>query len=623
MPLDGLNKEQLDAASELERHCSVVSIPGSGKTKMVIAKIGHIFKINPNTKIGAVTFTKKAANEMRERVLKTVDEKIIKKNLLVKTFNSMGLHQLKLKYKTKARSALRIIESWEKAQIGKNGVDKLGLDITPADFIDKAEAVKILVDKTKVSKEDMSCFEFYQDSLKQKHAIDFTDQILLAVEGMEDGSVPVPKFDYLMVDEFQDSNELQLKWLDLIIEKSGAIVTIVGDDDQSIYSFTGGLGYKGILYFEKKHNARRIVMDINYRSKEEILYHSEKLISRNKERVPKNFRSFHGKGGVVKWLHCKDESEVSNRYIEIISSRFGKDVKNYGDFAIIGRTNDELAQAEMILRAFNIPSFMHGGGSFSETFVFKFFISLLRSADCKIEDGIIHALNAFKVNDFDIAALRHELNGNLLNAIRKDSFDYPCNMNSKNISKCEEVFSNFRAWRHQLCDDNINMAITGITEFLIQETSENYEPSIKTVSKLLKKIKGSIGRRILRLKDMFDKEETDGNAVHLITAHSSKGLEFPICFILGSNQYMFPLRNHDENAQSMATVLKDKPFMPLEHLKEERRLYFVAMTRAEKELYLMSASEKEFVPKEGSSKKKSDKFELEISQFIPEADLIA
>lgn len=642
MPLSGLNPQQYDAATELERHCSVLSIPGSGKTKMVISKIAHIFQTCHNrTRVGAVTFTKKAAEEMRSRVGESVPENIIKSRLLVKTFNAMGMYQLNsVSTRGRKKTRYRIAENWELKSIAARGIQELGIDLSTDDFLSIAGNVKSTVDRSKIeNKTQISIYEFYQDSLKEKGAIDFTDQILLAVEGMENGTIAPPDFDYLMVDEFQDADELQLKWLDLIIKLRNPVVTVVGDDDQAIYAFRGSQGYKGVAHFEKTHNARRIVLDTNYRSHAEILHHSAKLIERNPNRVSKDFKSFRGPGGSASWKHLTNEEEQVEQYVAIIEDAYKRTGK-YSSVAIIARTNEELIACEMELTLRNIPSYIHGGGSFADSFAFRVFISLLKSVASKLEDGVLHTLSMEGMRDDDIARLRALNDGNLLNIIRKKEISVPDSFSKDAIRTLEDTVDLFVQWRELLEEDNnISLVVMSVEEYLIRSADCN-KNALSAVARLINRQKGTLSERIRRAQELLEKDDQTDNAVHLITSHSSKGLEFPVCIIINCNQYVFPFKDNSQGKTTMAKTLKEKPALEKSHVEEERRLFFVAMTRAENELYLLSIAQKVQVSKKeaeeagdsGKEKKKYssaikskndvNKFELEISQFVSEADLI-
>jgi len=280
-----LNPDQKEAATH-DGNALIVSIPGSGKTTLLMSKIAHIFDTDPNATICAVTFTKKAAQEMQVRVKEIIGD-IPEKKLLIKTFNSIGLWQLrKARVKTKP-----LINDWEAKKIigdflrtkppERAYTDYDGKDVTIREIDECFQKIGLMkvsrpcrngltaAINEKFTPLDIAVFEKYRQALSRSGRMDFTDQVLMAYNGMLEGTVPLLPYTHLLIDEFQDSDELQVDWA-ITHANAGVKTTIVGDDDQAIYLFRGASGFEGFTFFkEKVDKSREIILQENYRSHQE------------------------------------------------------------------------------------------------------------------------------------------------------------------------------------------------------------------------------------------------------------------------------------------------------------------------------------------------------------------
>ena len=632
-----LNERQALVVQTTDNHCSVVSCPGSGKTKTVISKILHLIKLYPDANIGAITFSKKSANEMQERLEKEVRNKADLKKVHVRTFNALGARMINAKFK-RERKKVKLVTNWEKNSFCKNYLKDhpdLEGEIDAKEILAIAEKVKRMEGQAALSPLEASVFSAYQEMLAEKGAIDFTDQILLARDGMQDGSIPPPPFDFLMIDEFQDTDPLQISFLEAFLAKKQCIITAVGDEDQSIYGFRGALGFDAIKWVESLPGARRIVMDTNYRSHAEILNPADKLIKKNKERIPKNLDPFKGKGGQVDWMLLLDSEAALNYVTNDIIKRVSNGKNEVGDFAIIARTNIELTPYIFDLLAKGVPV-SSGMEDLSESFEFRFACELLRSFEGLDDAGLTYLLHIGQIQDRTINYLTKTNGMELLSIahdVPEDEIKYPSGMVSNDIKKFKLCFDVFRQLSNLYHEENYVLLMHAVEDFLVDFSGDSHyysKDSLKGVARFIEQIlsaEGSLSKRIRTVEYILKERAKCNYGVSVITAHSSKGLEFKKVYLIGANQEVFPLISaRDKEAFDSDYTLLDK------HLSEERRLFYVAMTRAMNEMTVISykqktptSKEQEGAGKGGEKKKSSSKknpIALEISQFIQEAGLV-
>lgn len=586
MHLDGLNEQQLPIVKEYERHCSVVSCPGSGKTKTITSKIGYLLEKFPDANIGAVTFTKRAADEMSARISKSVGDKF--KQVTVKTFNSMGLFQLGNKKKP-------LIPFWEQKKIYrdlyKGSPLKEGLSFEQ--FVEQLSNAKSTVDKSSLSDLVLESLNTYEESLRKKGKMDFSDQINYPTTLMLSDDLAPLKFDYLMIDEFQDCDEYQLLWIDLIIKKTNVVCTIVSDDDQSIYSFRGSMGFNGIRQFEESHNAVRMVLGVNYRSHSEIIFPAETLIKKNQNRVDKQIISFKGEGGSCQHIHFEDENEMAEECVVNVSI-------NPGDWTIIARTNGEFKKIQSYFLNNDIPFHMNDSNSIFKKDEIELLVAILEGLAKKEESAVVAMMIIEKMSDHEVEDLRAHNKENLFNFLCSEEAQYPDHFTKKTKAQLEMIHERAVNWRYLLEHGNLGGLLNSVGKWL----GSYYEPDNGTIDesapvvvcKLLNRLKGNLKQRLVILERIKRQKEPLPGQVLLMTAHGAKGLEFPNVIIIGANENNFP---QGDKKDSKVDV------------EEERRLFYVAATRAEKKLLIYSYSEKmywgELIP-------------CEPSRFISEAD---
>ncbi|MGF6960803.1 superfamily I DNA/RNA helicase [Paraburkholderia youngii] len=281
--LDGLNPQQREVA-ERRGHCVAIACPGAGKTKTIAAKAALLLS-DPAAIVGAVTFSKDAAVELRDRILALAGDGT-RKRLIAGTFHSLAFRQL---------GKRDIATDGDRMALIARVIAELGLDCKPEDVVPVIEGIKTNFGRVEAGTGDAQIYAAYQASLERNGKIDFQDMLRLAVAGMEAGDIEPYHFTDLLVDEFQDTDPLQYRWVELHAQ-AGANVTVVGDDDQSIYGFRAALGFRGMESFATSFNARRVVLGSNYRCHDEILSAADRVIRNNADRILKVLRAERGPG---------------------------------------------------------------------------------------------------------------------------------------------------------------------------------------------------------------------------------------------------------------------------------------------------------------------------------------
>ncbi|MBL9151989.1 MAG: UvrD-helicase domain-containing protein [Verrucomicrobiales bacterium] len=601
--LKGLNPAQREAAAQIRGPVLILAGAGTGKTRVITTRISHMVGSGiPAREILAVTFTNKAATEMRERV-STMVPKAAAKDLTISTFHSLCVRILrscidKLGYK---KNFTIYTQSDQLGLIRKIIVRKAGKE----ENLDAKNAqMMISTAKNKgrpiADSEDAliaDVFRAYQQELKQLNAVDFDDLLLLAVRALEEHpdarAFWQSRFRYLMVDEFQDTNSLQMNLLRLLSgpEKN---VCVVGDDDQSIYGWRGA-EISNILDFERFFpNPKVVKLEENYRSTNIILKLANSLIRHNRHRREKTLWSSKGEGETVRVIAMPDaETEAEMVVNEIVDARRLENRK-WEDFAILFRMNTQSRIFEEALRRSEVPYKVIGGQSFYErrevkdllAYLCLFLnpdddISLLRAISSPprgIGAGTVEAATQFSIE--------HQISIH-------EALQHPGYLDSLSTKArgAVERFVEFVARYHDPAStDSTNYAL--LTEELIKELDYNdylrrtckdeneTDNRQRNVREMIEGMYGALarGKRGLRayldsvalMQDRDDDDKEQGWGVSLITMHAAKGLEFPVCNIVGVEEGVLP------HSRSVQEGTRD----------EERRLLYVGITRAQERLTL-------------------------------------
>ena len=619
MNLDELNKEQKEAVLTTEGPILVLAGAGSGKTKVLTTKIAYLIEekgINPYN-ILAITFTNKAAQEMQNRLYKLVGDKA--RGSQVSTFHSFGLKILrencdKLGYS----SNFIIMDSDDSLTVVKKILKELNLDSK----IYNPNAIRNKISSSKnelVSPEAYAKFaigdfekvvlrvyEKYEKTLKRNNSIDFDDLLILPIKLFKEHPYTLEKyqerFKYILIDEYQDTNEAQYILTKMISAKYKNICC-VGDNDQSIYSFRGA-NYRNILNFEKDYaNAKVIKLEQNYRSTSTILDAANCVIRNNTERKDKNLWSTKGEGEKINYFRAFNEKDEAFYVIREIKNLINRGIE-YENIAVIYRTN---AQSHVLEEEFlkeNIPYRIVGGTGFYSRKEIKDLLAYLR---------LIH-------NEKDNVSLTRVINvpkrGIGLKTIsnlseKADSLDtsiYEVITSGKEFAFKEMIEDLKRVSKDLTLTELVDkiLDVTGIRQEYEQEKTleadirlENLE-EFKSITKSFEEREGNVSLEdflleISLLTDVQDYRD-DPNRVSLMTVHSVKGLEFDYVFVVGLEEGIFPHINS---------------LMDNSELEEERRLCYVAITRAKEQLYLVNSRMRTLFGKDQSNP---------ASRFISEID---
>ena len=592
--LTNLNELQKKAVLHQEGPCLVIAGAGSGKTKVLTTRIANLIESGvPSYQILAITFTNKAAKEMRDRL-----ETLAKDNkAFVGTFHSFGLRVIRENVNTLGMTSnFTILDSDDVTSLVKKILKEKGYDtkeVSPSyiknriSFIKNEMLTDAEVEKFFQSEMEKIAYEIYKEyniKLKKNNSVDFDDLLRIPVLLFQNHPDILEfyqnKYQYILIDEYQDTNEVQYKLVKLLSKKYQNLF-VVGDPDQSIYQFRGA-NYKNILNFERDYpNTVVIPLEDNYRSTKMILDAANSVIKNNKERKEKNLRSHHGDGVKTKFMVGYDEKHEISLVIEEIKKLLEQGYKKR-NIAIFYRTN---AQSRVIEEQFlkaNIPYKVVGSYYFYSRKEIKDLICYLRLI----------------LNQNDDISLRRVIN------VPKRGIG-PTSVNKLEQKSIEENKSMFDAitsgkeleFKNLILDikkESESLSLTELVDCVLEKSGMKKEletdPSLeselrldnlmefKSITATYEDTTGSVDlgdflEEISLIADISE-HKNDDDVVTLMTLHSAKGLEFPVVFLVGMEEGIFPHQNS---------------FTEEGGLEEERRLCYVGITRAEEKLYLTCA----------------------------------
>ena len=642
--LEGLNSEQKAAVSCVDGPVLIVAGAGSGKTRVLTSRIAYILEQGCEpSQILALTFTKKAASEMKERIALMVGEKKARR-LYMGTFHSVFIRFLRefaesLGYP----QAFTIYDTGDSQSAIKTCVKELQLDdkvykpkdvlarismaknnlVTPSAYRRNATALQNDVYARKPRIVDI--YDLYSKKCKQAGVMDFDDILLNMNILLRDNPAALEsiagRFRYIMVDEYQDTNFAQYLILKKLSEKHGNLC-VVGDDSQSIYAFRGAK-IENILNFKKDYPSHHIFrLEQNYRSTQVIVNAANSVIARNSARIPKECYSRGDEGEKIRLINAYTDQEEAFLVASSIVSRIQADHAEYQDFAILYRTNSQSRALEEALRKRNLPYMIYSGNSFFERAEVKDVMAYFKlCVNVNDDESFKRVVNkpARGIGDTSLAALMaaaQENNTSLFKAAFAENLE-TYGLKSPAIKKIREFCGMIDrlAVRAQKEDAYaVASAIvmdSGIYMFYKSDTSIEGQARMSNVDELLNSVKSYIEER---QNEMFEEMQAEGNVadgdeiaasdlpavtlneylenvsllsavdieegedgnnkISLMTVHSSKGLEYQYVYVVGMEENLFPSGG----------------FLASENeIEEERRLFYVAMTRAKKMLNLSFA----------------------------------
>ncbi|MDO6559391.1 DNA helicase Rep [Paraglaciecola chathamensis] len=614
-----LNPGQNDAVNYISGPCLVLAGAGSGKTRVITNKIAYLVRECdiPARYIAAVTFTNKASREMKERVAQTLGRKEAR-GLKVSTFHTLGLRIIKAEVKTLGlKAGFSLFDDKDSMALLKDLTDvELGGDKDQLQLLQSCISnwkndlllPEQLLKRTS-SAGDAEFAEFYQryqNHLRAYNALDFDDLILLPTLLLKHNEMVRQKWQsrirYLLVDEYQDTNTSQYELVRLLVGQR-ARFTVVGDDDQSIYSWRGARPQNLVLLSKDFPDLRVIKLEQNYRSSGRILHCANILIQNNPHVFEKKLFSELGYGSELRIITAKNEEHEAERVVaELIAHKFMQGT-SFKDYAILYRGNFQSRLFEKVLMANRIPYKINGGTSFFGRTEVKDIMAYLRLLVNQDDDNAL--LRVINTPTRGIGRVTLEKLGNFANQNRTSMFEAACSpMLSTVISgKSLESVEGFARWIVELSDEvKRSDSIAAIRQMIKDMGYEEWLYETSTSPKAAEMGMGNISTLFgwvndmleggeldapmslqevvnrLILRDMMergeDTEETD--QVQLMTLHSSKGLEFPYVFMVGMEEGLLP---HQSSIDE-------------DNIEEERRLAYVGITRAQKELFFTLAKER-------------------------------
>ena len=617
--LENLNNEQLDAVKTTKGSLLILAGAGSGKTKVLTSRIAYMVKsgINPR-EILAVTFTNKAAKEMKERLSKILGENIVR-YMWVGTFHSICGRILRQEIDNysfpsgkKLDKNFTIYDEQDSLALIKQSIKNHGFD----EKMYVPKLVKAIISNAKNKMQDAHTFatyardfksqrisqiyDDYETALNNNNAIDFDDMLMLCVKLMEQNTEVRKKyydrFQHILVDEFQDTNQAQYNLVkalytnDLPEIPESRSLCVVGDVDQSIYSWRGA-DFKIILNFQHDFKGCKLVkLEQNYRSTGTILKAANSVIENNDERVDKVLYSNKGDGELITYYEANDDADEAN----YIASTIKNEAVDYSNYAILYRTNAQSRSLEEACISRGIPYRIFGGLKFYDRKEIKDAIAYLKLIhNLNDSQSLKRVINVPKrsIGDTTIKHLQDyatEHDMSLYSAIMEiENIDTIQNRAKTKLTDFVKVIHYFKDIQSKYpLHEFLSMLVerTGYVRELKEENTPESEARIENLQELVNvassfepeeedNILGEFLAQVSLVSDL-DGAEDMSNTVTLMTLHSAKGLEFPTVFMAGLDDGIFP------SARSSNTVSE---------LEEERRLMYVGVTRAEEKLYITHA----------------------------------
>lgn len=554
--LEKLNPSQREVV-ECRNHCVAVAVPGAGKTATIAAKAAVLLS-DPSMTVGAVTFSKDAAIELRDRILALADPSA-KKRLIAGTFHSLAYKQLSVA----AGKRPDIATDGERIAILTQVIQELSAEWKLEDAIAAIERLKTAFGIPSPESTDGQLFAAYQEALDRNGRLDFQDLMRYAVQGMQQGIIQPYKVQVLLVDEYQDVDSHQAAWTALHA-RAGAATCLVCDDDQSVYGFRSAMGLRGIEGFTNEFNARQIVLGVNYRSHSEILAVADKVIRNNTERVVKELISDRGPGGTVSFDRHDDEYKEAISAMEamLAAVRKGKTA------AILARTNRILDPVEAVCRSHGVKYHRAAGRSILDRPESALTGNLLELIEQSRTSGLDAILGFSGIGAADLQTLHTKFTAtkDALRLKRKDLRE--AGLAEEVADKYLDLTKRLAEWR-SLCERHFHaLILDGVFEWMMKWASTDQgRRAITTTYDVLSRLNGPFSDRLefLRRKN----NEAVADAIVLTTFHSSKGLEWDHTALIRLEEAVIP----DESSPEA----------------EERRLFYVGLTRARHTMMLSTA----------------------------------
>ena len=610
--LDGLNDRQKEAIEYMDGPLLILAGAGSGKTRVLTYKIAYLLEkeIVKPWQILAITFTNKAAKEMKERVEGLVGQ--VAQDMWLGTFHSVCVRILKREIELLGYTRdFNIFDEIDKEKVLKEVTKKLNIDekMYPIGLLKSeiSKAKEVMKDNLTYQKEAMGDFRkeeiakvynMYQDTLKSNNSIDFDDIIMLTVKLFLENPDRLlyyqQKFSYILVDEYQDTNKTQFLLISLLSSATGNIC-VVGDESQSIYGFRGA-DITNILNFEKEFpNAKIVKLEENYRSTKNILNAANEVIKNNSSKLDKVLWTQNEEGEKIEYKTLNNEYEEVEYVVDKIDELCRKENQKYSDFAVLFRTNAQARVLEEVFMKSGTPYKLIGGIKFYARKEIKDIISYLKLIQNKNDNiALKRIINEPKRGIGDTAVDKLDMlasqKGVSIFELIQDSNNLTGIRSAGNIILFRDMINSFIRVKNEIkvselikkvlkesgYEDMLNSEGTKETEIRFDNLMEFIGVAIEFENENAEHTLGDFLESIALVSDVDNLDETT-EAVTLMTMHSAKGLEFKNVFIVGMEEGLFPSkRSIEEDGQT----------------EEERRLCYVAITRAQKHLFLTNTKKR-------------------------------
>ena len=607
--IESLNNKQKEAVLNTEGPCLVIAGAGSGKTKVLTHKIAYLLQeknIEP-WNILAITFTNKAANEMKERIENIVGE--VAKDLWMGTFHSICVRILR-KYIDRIGfdKSFLIFDTSDQRTLIKECMKALNIDDKM--FTDRSVQAEISNGKNEMlepkaygvkyagdfrREKIATIYDMYQKRLKENNAIDFDDIINFTIKILTENPDVLEyytnKFKYVLVDEYQDTNKAQFMLVSLFASKYGNI-TVVGDNDQGIYSFRGA-DITNILNFEKDFPGTKIIkLEQNYRCTGNILKTANAVIKHNENKYDKKLWTQNDEGTLPQIYCGDDEYDEANYIVRQINHLKIEEYYKYSDFTVLYRMNSQSRAIEDVLSRERIPYKIVGGQKFYERKEIKDIIAYLRliynlNDNISLRRIINEPKRGIGKTSLDNIAEISEQTGQSMYSIIKNAENYGMQRVAKNAKEFTEIIEELREKSDKVLISELVKEIlnkTGYIKALELEKTTEAESRIENLQEFLtvaiefeeESAENTLAEFLegITLASDVDNMEENDEKVTLMTLHSAKGLEFPTVFLVGMEEGIFP---------GYKSIGEPK------ELEEERRLFYVGITRAKEHLFLTCA----------------------------------
>tara|TARA_Y100001936_G_scaffold52303_1_gene50795 strand:+ start:18 stop:2183 length:2166 start_codon:yes stop_codon:yes gene_type:complete len=608
MKLKDLNTQQLKAVQTVNKPVLVFAGAGSGKTRVLTYKVWHLIKekLFKPEEILALTFTNKAAAEMKSRI----QESISCDGVNVGTFHSIGARMLRMHISSLDEgynSSFTIYDTSDQKSVIKEVIDSLNLSEFKelnVSFL-KAQIDKFKNDNLSIKEieakaqtfEDEKIIEVYKaycEKLKSNNALDFNDLLLLPIQLLKENSKILNFYQnswkYVLVDEFQDTNSPQFEIVSLLAGKHQNI-TVVGDDDQSIYGWRGANIDNILTNFQDTFSKNiEIKLEKNYRSTQRILDGAWSVVSNNKNRAEKKLEATRGKGEKISLISAGSDEEESNAICDSIKSEIKLNKCSFKDFAVLYRTNAQSRSIEQAMVKEGLPYNIVGGTKFYDRKEIKDVLAYLTLVANSNDDIALKRIINFPVRGIGEKSINMFVDLAEKKKISLfDSLEFcrDLKLRGKQQDSIESFHSSIKKFSDLLETlDPKELLRTLLEEFNIenyyknnpveQDRYDNIQELKSSVDKFSDQVGGNLKDFLQEISLFTDIDEWDDkeNSITLMTVHAAKGLEFSTVFISGLEQGLFPLIRIDDGPDQM---------------EEERRLFYVAVTRAMNQVYLLNA----------------------------------